>query len=59
LRIKVERERVVTEDIIRTWDRAEIDRQFRRVEGENYTLQRQIENLQVVLNDSEQQYAQR
>lgn len=55
----VERDRVITEDIIRGWDRAEIDRQFRRVEDENYTLQRQIEQLQSVLNESEHQHAQR
>lgn len=56
---KVERDRFVTEDIIRSWDRAEIDRQFRRVEDENHVLQRQVEQLQSVLNESEHQYAQR
>jgi rootletin len=56
---KVERDRVITEDIIRSWDRAEIDRQFRRVEEENQHLLRQVEQLQVVLNDSEHQHAQR
>ncbi len=56
---KVERDRVITEDIIRSWDRAEIDRQFRRLEEENQTLQRQIEHLQAALNESEQQHAQR
>lgn len=55
----VERDRVITEDIIRSWDRAEIDRQFRRVEDENNALQRQVENLQSVLNESEHQHAQR
>ncbi|CAM4772379.1 unnamed protein product [Rotaria magnacalcarata] len=56
---KVERDRLVTEDIVRSWDRAEIDRQFRRVEEENLSLQRQVENLQSVLNESEHQHAQR
>ena len=56
---QVERDRVITEDIIRSWDRAEIDRQFRRVEEENRALQRQIENLQAILNASEHQHAQR
>lgn len=56
---QVERERVVTEDIIRSWDRAEIDRQFRRVEEENRSLQRQVEQFQTMLNESEQQHAQR
>jgi rootletin len=56
---KVERDRVITEDIIRSWDRAEIDRQFRRVEDENQMLSRQIEQLQAVLNESEHQHAQR
>ncbi|CAF2316739.1 unnamed protein product [Rotaria sp. Silwood2] len=37
----------------------EIDRQFRRVEEENLALQRQIENLQAILNESEHQHAQR
>lgn len=55
----VERDRVITEDIIRSWDRAEIDRQFRRVEDENNALQRQVESLQSVLNNSEHQHAQR
>ncbi len=50
---------MITEDIIRSWDRAEIDRQFRRVEDENQALLRQIEQLQAVLNDSEHQHAQR
>lgn len=56
---QVERDRLVTEEIIRSWDRAEIDRQFRRIEEENLVLQRQVENLQSVLNESEQQHAQR
>ncbi|CAF3848033.1 unnamed protein product [Rotaria sordida] len=56
---KVERDRLITEDIVRSWDRAEIDRQFRRVEEENLTLQRQVENLQAILNESEHQHAQR
>ena len=56
---KVERERVFSEDMIRSWDRAEIDRQFRRVDEENQSLMRQVENLQCVLNESEQQHAQR
>ncbi|CAF4752517.1 unnamed protein product, partial [Rotaria sp. Silwood2] len=56
---KVEHDRLITEDIIRSWDRAEIDRQFRRVEEENVALQRQIENLQAILNESEHQHAQR
>ncbi len=56
---KVERERVVTEDIVRSWDRAEFDRQFRRLEEENLVLQRQVEHLQAALNESEQQHAQR
>ncbi len=56
---KVEFDRVITEDIIRSWDRAEIDRQFRRVEDENRALQRQIEHLQAILNNSEHQHAQR
>ncbi len=56
---KVEFDRVITEDIIHSWDRAEIDRQFRRVEDENRTLQRQIEHLQAILNNSEHQHAQR
>jgi hypothetical protein len=56
---KVERDRVITEDIIRSWDRTEIDRQFRRVEDENQNLQRQVEQLQTVLNESEHQHAQR
>jgi len=56
---KVERERVVTEDIVRSWDRAEFDRQFRRLEEENLVLQRQVEHLQGALNESEQQHAQR
>ena len=55
----VERDRVITEDIVRSWDRAEIDRQFRRVEEENHSLVRQIDQLQLVLNDSEHQHAQR
>ena len=56
---QVERERVFSEDMIRSWDRAEIDRQFRRVDEENQSLMRQVENLQCVLNESEQQHAQR
>jgi prefoldin subunit 5 len=56
---KVERERVVTEDIVRSWDRTEFDRQFRRLEEENQILQRQVEHLQAALNESEQQHAQR
>jgi hypothetical protein len=56
---KVERERVVTEDMVRSWDRAEFDRQFHRLEEENQALQRQVENLQSGLNESEQQHAQR
>ncbi|CAF4826729.1 unnamed protein product [Rotaria sp. Silwood1] len=56
---KVERERVVTEDILRSWDRAEFDRQFRRLEEENQALQKQVEHLQAALNESEQQHAQR
>ncbi|CAF0803068.1 unnamed protein product [Rotaria sp. Silwood1] len=56
---KVERDRLITEDIIRSWDRAEIDRQFRRVEEENLALQRQVDNLQAILNESEHQHAQR
>jgi hypothetical protein len=59
LLFKVERDRVITEDIIRSWDRTEIDRQFRRVEDENQNLQRQVEQLQTVLNESEHQHAQR
>jgi prefoldin subunit 5 len=57
--LKVERERVVTEDIVRSWDRTEFDRQFRRLEEENQILQRQVEHLQAALNESEQQHAQR
>ena len=57
--LQVERERVVTEDIIRSWDRAEFDRQFRRLEEENQVLQHQVEQLQAVLNESEHQQAQR
>lgn len=57
--LQVERDRVITEDIIRSWDRSEIDRQFRRVEDENQHLQRQVEQLQTVLNKSEHQHAQR
>lgn len=57
--LQVERERVVTEDIIRSWDRAEFDRQFRRLEEENQLLQHQVEQLQAVLNESEHQQAQR
>ena len=57
--MQVERERVVTEDMVRSWDRAEFDRQFRRLEEENQTLQRQVEQLQSVLNESEHQHAQR
>ncbi|CAF3320875.1 unnamed protein product [Rotaria socialis] len=56
---KVERERVVTEDIVRSWDRAEFDRQYRRIEEENLALQKQVEHLQAALNESEQQHAQR
>ncbi|CAF5183418.1 unnamed protein product, partial [Rotaria magnacalcarata] len=56
---KVERERVVTEDIIRSWDRAEFDRQYRRIEEENLALHKQVEHLQAALNESEQQHAQR
>ncbi len=50
---------MVTEDIIRSWDRTEFDRQFRRLEEENQVLQRQVEHLQAALNESEQQHAQR
>lgn len=56
---KVERERTVSEEILRSWDRAEFDRQYRRLQEENLTLQRQIEHLQSLLNDVEQQHAQR
>lgn len=56
---KVERDRIITDDILRSWDRAEIDRQFRRIEEENLALQRQVEGLQSVLNESEHQHAQR
>ena len=59
INFQVERERVVTEDILRSWDRAEFDRQFRRLEDENLVLQRQVEHLQALLNESEQQHAQR
>ena len=49
----------MTEDILRSWDRAEFDRQFRRIEEENIVLQRQVEHLQSLLNESEHQHAQR
>ena len=58
---QVEREKLVTEELAHKsiHDREGIDRNFQRMEEDNITLQRQLQELQAHLGEAEQAHAQR